>query len=70
MPAQTIVRIGRRDGERADRRDRLVVEDRRERRSAVGRLPDAARRGAGVVRLGIAGNAGDRGDAAGGGGPM
>ena len=59
------VRIGRRDRERADGLYVLRVEDRFEGLPAVDRLPDAARRRAGVVRVGIVGNAGDGGDAAG-----
>ena len=43
------VGIARRDRDRSDRRDRLVVEDGLPGRPAVGRLPDAARRGGGVV---------------------
>ena len=39
----------RRDGDRSDRRDRLIVEDRLPGRAAVGRFPHAARRGGGVV---------------------
>src|SRR6185436_19461397 len=39
------------------------VEDRREGSSAVGGLPDAARRRTHVVRRRVTGNAGDRGDA-------
>src|SRR5262249_46867483 len=43
------VGIGRRDGERADRGDRLVVEDRLPVRAVVGGLEDAARCRARVV---------------------
>ena len=43
------VRVGRRHGDRADRRDRLVVEDRLPGEAAVARLPDAARGRGGVV---------------------
>ena len=57
------VGIGRRHRERADRRDRHAVGDRRPADAAVGGLPDAARRGAGVVDRRIAGHAGDRRDA-------
>src|SRR6185295_9642675 len=42
-------RIGRRHGERADSRDRHAVGDRLPAQPAIGRLPDAAGRGAGVI---------------------
>src|SRR6185437_5608682 len=51
--------ITRRDGDRTDRPDRLVVEDRLPVRAAVGALPDAATRRAGVIRVGIARHASD-----------
>ena len=57
------VRIGGRDGERADRRHRHAVGHRHPADAAVGRLPHAARRGAGVIDRRIARHAGDRRDA-------
>ncbi len=50
------VRVRRRDGEGADGRDRLVVEDRLPVDAAVGRFPDAAGRGGGVIGERIAGD--------------
>ena len=59
------LRIGRVDRDRADRLHRLLVEHRLERRAAVGRLPDAAARGADVQqRLAVDVAASDGGDAA------
>ena len=63
VPAPDEARIGGRDRERADRRDRHAVGDRRPVAAAVGGLPHATRRRAGVVDEGIAGHARDRGDA-------
>ncbi len=48
------VGIGRGDGDRADRGDRLVVEDGAPVDAAVDRLPDAPRGGSGVVDVGVA----------------
>ena len=53
------VRIGGRDGQRANRRDILVVEDRVPVRTVVGRLEDAARRRACVIDVRTAGDSGD-----------
>ena len=52
--------IGRRDGDRADRAGRLVVEDRRPGAAVVGRLPDAAVDDADVERVRLAGDAVER----------
>src|SRR5690348_4861128 len=57
-----IVRRGR-DGERANRRDVLLVEDRLPGGAAVRGLPDAAVRRTRIDGHSIAGNAGDRSDA-------
>ena len=48
------VGVGRRDGKGADCGDTLAVEDGSEGRAAVGGLPHAAGRGAGIVDRGIA----------------
>ena len=53
LPDINDVRIGRRDGDRADRSRRLVVEDRHPRAAAVGRLPHAAVHGADVEHVGL-----------------
>ena len=53
------VRIGGRNGDRAGRGDRLVVEDRLPGRTAVHGFPDAAARGRGVVDRRIARDARD-----------
>ena len=63
------VGIGIGDGNGADRRDGLIVEDRHERLAAVGGLPHAAGRGAEIVGVGIAGHARDGRDSAGRRGP-
>ena len=55
------VRIARRDGDGADRRDGLLVEDRLERDAAVGGLDDAAVGAGDVVHVAVAGDAGDDG---------
>ena len=60
------VRVRRGDGDGADGRGRLVVEDRPEGQPAVGGLPDAAGGGGGVVGERIAGHAADAADAAAG----
>jgi hypothetical protein len=52
-------RIGRRHRDRADRRDRLAVEDRLPRAPGVRRLPDAAADGAEVEMLGLSRHEGD-----------
>ena len=57
------VRIGRRNGERADRLRRLLVEDLLPVDAAVDGLRDAARRAACIVHERIARNADDGGDA-------
>ena len=57
------VGVGRRDGDGADGGDGLVVEDRLPVHAAVGRLPDAAGRGGGVVGERIAGHAAGAADA-------
>ena len=54
------VRIGRRDGNRADRAGRLVVEDRRPDAAVVGRLPHAAVGGGDVEDVGLRRHAGGR----------
>ena len=60
------VRIAMRDGQRADRlRPVSLSKAGFQRRAAVGRLPDAARRGAGVVDAGLTGDRRGGGDAAG-----
>ena len=56
------VGIGLRRGQRADRLHRLLVEDGKERAAAVGRLPDAAGRGAEVPGLEVSDDAGDGGE--------
>ena len=60
------VGIGRRDGDGADGRGRLIVEDRLPGEAAVGRLPDAAGRRGRVVDHRIAGDAAGPADAAAG----
>src|SRR5215468_3092654 len=55
--------LGRRHGERADRRCWLLIEDGIPMISAVSGFKDASGRGTGVIRARIAGNAGDRSDA-------
>ncbi len=62
-PGPDDVRIGGGDGERPDRLHRLAVEDRRPIGAAVGGLPDAARGGADVIGVGIAGDARGGGEA-------
>src|SRR5207248_3053692 len=57
------VRIGRRNGDRADRAGRLIVEDRRPDAAVVGRLPDAAVVHADVEKARLSRHAG-RGDGA------
>src|SRR6185436_8769729 len=57
------VGIGGRDGDRADRAARLVVEDRRPDAAGVGRFPDAAVVDADVEDVRLAGDA-DGGDGA------
>ena len=54
------IRIGRRDGKRTDGRHRLRIEDWIPVNAAVARLPQSARRRAGVVDVRVAGNAGYR----------
>src|SRR5439155_15723108 len=56
------VRIGRRDGKRADGLHRLVVEDLLPMHARVGRFRDAAGRATGVVHERVAGDADDRRD--------
>src|SRR5436190_5557763 len=56
------VRVRWSDGEGADRLHRLVVEDRLPVDAAVRRLPHATRRGARVIRAGVADDARDRRD--------
>jgi hypothetical protein len=58
------IRIGGGDGDGADGGDGLVVEDGLPVGAAVGRLPDTARRGGGVIGAGIAGYAAGAADAA------
>ena len=57
------VRIARRNGERADGRHRLRIEDRRPVHAAVRGLEQSTRRGPGVVRVDVARHASDRGHA-------
>src|SRR5581483_8141692 len=57
------VGIGRRHGNAADGRDRLLIEERNPGDAGVGGFPDAAGDRAEIIRVGIAGNAGDREDA-------
>jgi len=52
------VRIGRRDGNRADRSRRLIVEDRPPRPTGIGRLPHAAVHHADIERVRLRRNAG------------
>ena len=56
-----VVRVGNRDG--ADRGNALLIEGRRPGHAAVGALEDAAGNRAEVIRVGIAGHAGDSEDA-------
>src|SRR5262249_21350781 len=63
-PCPNDARIRRRYGKRANCLYRLFVEHRLERLAAVRRLPDAARRRARIVRLGVARNTSDRRDPA------
>ena len=53
------VRVGRRDGDRANRAGRLIVEDRRPRAAEVVGLPDAAVHGGHVEDVGLARHTGD-----------
>ena len=53
------VRVGRRDGQSADRASRLPIEDRRPGASVVGALPDAAIIGRHVEHVGLLRDAGD-----------
>ena len=62
-PGPDDARVGWRDGERADGRDRHAVADRRPADAAVRRFPDAARGSARVVDRRVAGNTRDGGDA-------
>ena len=59
------VRVRRRDGDRADRAGRLIVEQRHPVGAVVGRSPDAAVVEAGVEDVGLARNAGQRAGASG-----
>ena len=67
VPAHTTFGIRPGHGQRADRLDRLIVEDRFQGLAAVGRLPDAAGRRAGVVGPRVARDARDGREAAGAG---
>src|SRR6187551_1697902 len=57
------VRVRRSDGERSDRRNRLIVEDGVPVETSVGGLPESARRRTGVIRVAVPVHARDRGDA-------
>src|SRR5439155_25019593 len=57
------VRVTRRHGDRAHRRYGLFIEDRVPVNAPVGRLPETARRRAGVVRVWVTRHAGNGGDA-------
>src|SRR5207247_17775 len=57
------VRVGRRNGERSDRGDRLAVEDRLPGMTAVARFENSAGGGAGIVDERVARHSGDGDDA-------
>ena len=63
------VRVRLRHGNRSDRRDRLIVEDRAPGHTSVARFPHAAGRGGSVVRRGVAGDSHDPRDPSAGGRP-
>src|SRR5258705_2172757 len=56
------VRVGRRNRERANRGDRLIVEDGLPMRASVSGLEDPARSGAGVIGVRLTGHAADCAD--------